>query len=727
MPFAFWKAHPDLFSCSLSWLSRQRGARALLTALISLAAGAHGQTPPDIVIDANVTILEGAQEPAPVHEAVKNLASDLTKVFGKQPRIVSREQDAGPVTIAIGSGRTPSGSQQIESTAPPESFSISVSRVTSGGNPRTVVRLAGADMRGTIYAIYQFSEDYLGVDPMDYWMDREPARRNSISLPVSLEKNFLPPVFRYRGLFINDEDLLTGWAPGEKDGAGISLAAWNKIYETILRLKGNMVVPGTWIFPDDPQVTLATQRGLIVNQHHAIPLGLNVARWPKDVPYNYTTHPEILERAWKNAVALYKPDQEVLWSVGLRGLSDVSYAAIDPSTKGNDQALGGLITKAIADQMRIVRSVRPDAKFVTDLWQEGARLAQQGDLTIPPEVTTVWADTGYGDLQDDGKVKARQGAYYHVAMMNNKANQLTEMVPVDRIFSELGRYKKAGATEYLLLNTSDIRPVSMTTRAVMQVAWTGIPAGGSAEFYRTWAAREYGARAAGAIADLYRQYFDAPARFGDPARTYGDQLYHAEARQMLLASMLQSPLVNIPNQAPKWVGPGLIDRGEEWLRTTANKEVRQCAEAQVRWNAVWAKALNTEALVNPARRAVYRAQILSMIAINRESNRMLLQLSKAIQNLYDGNRAHARGEVVQALNSLDGIDRAKADGELGKWKNWYRGDWLTGVYRTRQMVEIFARYIEDPMTHLPPPVMWSNWEAYYHIMHYEGDRSVNVH
>ena len=74
--------------------------------------------------------------------------------------------------------------------------------------------------------------------------------------------------------FINDEDLLTGWAPGEKkDHTGISLEVWNKIYETILRLKGNMVVPGTWIFPGDPQVKLAGERGLIINQHHAIPAG----------------------------------------------------------------------------------------------------------------------------------------------------------------------------------------------------------------------------------------------------------------------------------------------------------------------------------------------------------------------------------------------------------------------------------------------------------------------
>ena len=176
------------------------------------------------------------------------------------------------------------------------------------------------------------------------------------------------------------------------------------------------------------------ERGLILNQHHAIPVGMNVARWPAKVPYNYSQHPEILERAWTDAVHAYDPKQEILWSVGLRGLSDTSYSTTDPSVVGNDKQLGALIGKAIRDQMRIVRAVHPDAKFITDLWQEGARLVSKGLLSIPPEATTVWADTGYGLVQDKGLVAKGEGLYYHDAMLNGRANQLSEMVPVDRIY-----------------------------------------------------------------------------------------------------------------------------------------------------------------------------------------------------------------------------------------------------------------------------------------------------
>ena len=718
-------------------------AFSLLLAPCGFAAAASPQSQAvkksaALVLDSRVTILESSDAPVPIQKATEDLRNDFETVLGAKPKIVTRPEDCGPITIMIGEvGAVPDAMRPAGLTAP-ESFSISVVKASWSDKTR-VVLLTGPDLRGTIYAIYQFSQQYLGIDPMYYWTDYQPARRTSIEIPASLSHAFPAPLFKYRGFFINDEDLLTGWAPGEaKDKSGISLAVMDKIYETILRLKGNMVVPGTWIFPNDPQVKLVAQRGLIVTQHHAIPLGVNVARWPADVPYNYTTHPEILERAWKDAVNSYDPHQEILWSVGLRGLSDVSYASMDPSVQGNDKALGQLISAAIVDQMKIVRAVHPDAQFVTDFWQEGARLVQQGYLTIPPEVIPVWADTGYGLLQDKGLVSAGQGAYYHVAMLNGRANQLSEMVPVDRIYAELGRYIKAGATQYLLLNTSDIRPVSMTAETVMDVAWGGLPPkDGSEGYYQAWATKEFGAKSAGAVAKVYEEYFKAPAHVPNSGDDYGDQLYHSEARQMLMSYMISPPYYAIPSQSPKWtpsrvmgVGTGAPgfgpQMGPDYLKRTIEREIQQCGDAQPRWDAVWKDALAAEPLVAPARLPFYRAEVLTMIAINRDSNRILFLVSNAIQDAQNGNKAKAHLEAAEALSAFAEIHRFEVGAEYGKWKNWYRGDWLTGIDQTRELVETFAKYLDDPMTFLPPPVLANGWEGYYHIMHYEGDRTADT-
>ena len=704
--------------------------RYLGTAALSLglfAAPILGQ----VVVTRQASVFVNSREPVPIQKAAQDLANDMQSVFGTPVDIVHDPARAHATTIWISDRfdlpagvEKPSGWEKLHIQA--------VDHPLPGSSAVHAVVLTGSDMRGTIYAIYQFSQQFLGVDPLYWWTDHPPQRRALISVPADFSET-QGPVFHYRGFFINDEDLLTGWAPGKT--TGISLNVWNRIYETILRLKGNMVAPGTWIFPDEPQIKLAGERGLIITQHHAIPLGLNVARWPEGVPYNYTEHPEILERAWRNAVHEYPPGVDVLWTVGLRGLSDVSYASTDPNVRGNNKALGQLISKAIASQMQIVRAVHPDAQFITNLWQEGARLVQQGDLTIPPEVHKVWADSGYGYLLDHGEVSAGQGAYYHVAMMNGRANQLTEMVPVDRIYSELGRYIKAGATYYLLVNTSDIRPVLMTAKTVMDVGWSGVPVAGAAaakDDYQAWASSEFGPKAAAQVADVYEDYFKAPAHFGNPPLEYGDQLYHTEARLMMLTYMIDSPLYSIPSQSPKWVQPRIFDlrfareSGKDWLRKAVEREIRQCGDAQPRWDSVWEKALAAEPLVAPDRRPFYRASVLTMIAINRESNQMLLAISNAIQQAQAGQTRAAVESAHKALLALDSIQQAEQTAEYGKWKNWYRGDWLTGVYRTKQIAEIFSKFLTNPLTHLPPPVLWDGWEAYYHIMHYEGDRTADV-
>ncbi|HUY95823.1 MAG TPA: glycosyl hydrolase 115 family protein, partial [Terracidiphilus sp.] len=551
--------------------------------LCPATAAAKSHKPETISIDSSVTIVESPDESGPVRRATQDLMSDFAKVFGREPARADDLEDSGPLAILVAERDHVHPGINCATATDPESFAFSVIRVPGHQPLKHIVCLTGADMRGTIYAIYQFSQSILGVDPMYLWTGKQPGKRTSITLPQDLDKTYPRPVFRYRGFFINDEDLLSGWIPATKsEHTGIALRVWDNVFETILRLKGNMVVPGTWIFPDDAQVHAAAERGLIINQHHAIPLGVNVARWPKGVPYNFSTHPEILDRAWTNAVATYNPKDEILWSVGLRGLSDQSYAQLDPSVRGNDELLGKRVSDAITVQMKIVRARYPKAQFVTDLWQEGARLMDEGYLKIPPEVTLVWADTGYGDMQDGGKVAADQGMYIHVAMMNGQANQLSELVPVGVIQEELGRYIKAGATSYVLVNTSDIRPVAMTARALMETAWGGAPAqlaGADDAYYHRWAAEEFGVKSADAVAQVYKEYFaapevwgaipfpaltsagarpPAPPRLSNVPRHYGDQHYHSEMRRLILDALTENQVIAIPSQSPKWTEPHVM-------------------------------------------------------------------------------------------------------------------------------------------------------------------------
>src|ERR1017187_6073790 len=240
-----------------------------------------------VVIDADLTLLVGSREPIALRKAAADLANDLEKVFGKRVREASEPSKSGPVVICVSLDENlPAGVAK-----PPTHETLLIQPVNQPWpGVRQAVVLTGSDLRGAIYAVYEFSHRHLGVDPFYWWTDNAPPRRARVVVPAAKLQDG-PPAFRYRGWFINDEDLLTGWKPGTKDGAGISLEVWDRIYEASLRLKGNMMTPGTFLFPDEPQVKAARDRGIVITQHHIEVVGTNTYRWPEDQPYSIFSRP----------------------------------------------------------------------------------------------------------------------------------------------------------------------------------------------------------------------------------------------------------------------------------------------------------------------------------------------------------------------------------------------------------------------------------------------------
>ena len=220
-----------------------------------------------------------------------------------------------------------------------------------------------------------------------------------------------------------------------------------------------------------------------------------------------------------------------------------------------------------------------------------------------------------------------------------------------------------------------------------------------------------------------------PPHYSNIPLVVGDQHYHSEARRIILDYLSGHQVINIPSQSPKWTQPraGFFTLNEEQRAAFLDRDIKECTDAQPRWDAVWKDAVAAESTVDPTRRDYYQAEMLTMITINRESNRMLLDVAQSMKDENAGDTAKAEMGAADALKSLDEIQTTMHAAEYGKWKNWYRGDWLTGVYRTRELVQDYANHLKDPMAKLPAPASWSGWEAYFHIMQYEDDRSVDVH
>ena len=111
------------------------------------------------------------------------------------------------------------------------------------------------------------------------------------------------------------------------------------------------------------------------------------------------------------------------------------------------------------------------------MWQELLELLALGHLVIPDGVDVVFTDAGSGYIRVDSNwTQYCQGVYYHSAMYNGQANQLSEMVPVDRTVAQFAPVvAKSKSTTVVIDNISDLKPCPMTTQLVMQLAWDPAP------------------------------------------------------------------------------------------------------------------------------------------------------------------------------------------------------------------------------------------------------------
>lgn len=620
------------------------------------------------------------EQPEPVKRALDDVKSDWYKVFGQAPVILKELPDTwtDPV-IYLGQKGVWSDTMIREPFSGTESFIL---RVQNDNKGRKALVATGADMRGSIYAAYALSEEILGVDPWYYWVDKEPSLRDSINIPTEFKKIYGSPTFKYRGWFINDEDLLNGFSPDPLRENVFSLEMYDKIYETLLRLRGNMIVPATFPFPDERCQELAARRGLILNMHHILVLGLNTYRWPNEVPFSFSKHPEIMENYWETCINAFK-DYEVVWTVGYRGKHDRPFWDNEPELK-TPEARGKVIADAIAKQVRIIREVQPQADIIANMWMEGADLYLQGLIKLPEGVTLVWPDNGAGIIRDEGHVQDGQGIYYHTAMLNGRSNQLSEMVNPGRIYDQILRFVRAKATSFFLVNVSDIRPVPLSTDCVMKLVWNARPflnntnEENMTNFLKDWSQRQFGSETADQIAAIYKQYFEISYMQDNVLE--GENTIHTKLRKL-----------------DQDAGP-LISQGKQ-MNDEISAKCQELLNFSLENHEYLAKVVDQAnsiiSQVPSNRKDFYQSHVLTQLQIHLKSLETLEYYCRSLVSYNSGNKAEALSNSEKALHACKEIFINLKKAEYGKWAGWYKGECFVGLENSYDIVRTMIAQLKN--------------------------------
>ncbi len=196
-----------------------------------------------------------------VQRAAGDLSQDIGRVVGVNGTVVTYNssftaQSSSPIVIAGTVGKSSliqslilSGKINVDQIRGQwESYQIQLVSNPLDGVGSAIV-IAGADKRGSIYAIYHISEQ-MGVSPWYWWADVPAAPQQSIYVKNATKVQSSPSV-KYRGFFLNDEQpALTNWLntqyPAGQYGPGFNHLFYSTVFELLLRLKANYMWPAQW-------------------------------------------------------------------------------------------------------------------------------------------------------------------------------------------------------------------------------------------------------------------------------------------------------------------------------------------------------------------------------------------------------------------------------------------------------------------------------------------------
>ena len=389
-----------------------------------------------------------------------------------------------------------------------ETFVVQIVSKPQPGIDQALV-IAGSDKRGTIYGIYDVS-DQIGVSPWHYWAD-VPVRKQPALYVLPGRHTDGEPAVKYRGIFINDEaPALSGWTR-EKFG-GFNSKFYEKVFELVLRMKGNYLWPAMWgnAFADDDTLSprIADEYGVVMGTSHHEPLTRAQAEWRKygKGEWNYETNDSVLREFWRGGIRRMGTRENIV-TVGMRGDGD------EPMTRGTAIAL---LERIVADQRKIIaEETKKDPSQTPQLWALYKEVQDYYDrgMQVPDDVILLFADDNWGQIRRLPAPGAQRpggyGVYYHFDYVGGPRNyKWLNTVQIEKTWQQMDLAWARGARSLWIVNVGDLKPMEFPLSFFMKQAWNpqAMTLAALAQYPQEWARATFGPAQASAIAKLVSRY-----------------------------------------------------------------------------------------------------------------------------------------------------------------------------------------------------------------------------
>ncbi len=358
------------------------------------------------------------------------------------------------------------------------------------GYPALVI--CGSDKRGTIYGMFTLSE-YLGVSPLCFFGDAAPMQQEHAVINADIETISREPSVKYRGFFINDEWPCFGtWAV--RHYGGINASCYDRIFEFLLRMKGNYMWPAMWAssFPlDGPgsaNEELADLYGVIMGYSHHEPCLRASEEWDKvrgpgsryGNAWSFEANPQGLLNYWTDALVRSSRYENII-TIGMRGERDSTMLDEGSGLKRNIS----LLKKIITAQRQLIAAHAPrQTTQLLALYKEVEEYFY-GDASIPglkdweelEDVLFLLCEDNFGHLRTVPPKEMIShpggwGMYYHFDYHGGPISyEWVDSTLLSQTWEAMTQAWDSGIRELWVVNVGDLKLHEVPLTYFMQLAY----------------------------------------------------------------------------------------------------------------------------------------------------------------------------------------------------------------------------------------------------------------
>ncbi|MBD1425156.1 glycosyl hydrolase 115 family protein [Sphingobacterium arenae] len=480
------------------------------------------------------TILIDQNDDKGVMIAAQNLQEDFARVSGSRAPLIFEPN--GNRLIIIGTLESHYikdliKNKKIDGTqlhGKNEKYLMTVVDNPLGGVKEALV-IVGSDKRGTIYGIYELSEQ-MGVSPWYDWADVPVQPQQNLAIDRG-QHTAGEPAVKYRGIFLNDEaPCLTGWVKHTYGTNYGDHRFYGRVFELILRLRGNFLWPAMWswsFYGDDPENSkLADEMGVIIGTTHHEPMARNHQEWArkrKDYGvWDYSKNQTVIDRFFREGIERASGTEDLI-TIGMRGDGDTPMGGKegeDHNYVARDEENIKLLEEIIKNQRQIIKDVTGETPEKTPqvwaIYKEVQRYFDMG-LRPPDDVIMLLCDDNWGNVRRLPQGEERNhpggwGMYYHFDYVGAPRNtKWLNVSPIQNIWEQLQLTYDYGVDKLWVVNVGDLKPMEYPITLFLDMAWNpnNFTIDNLLEHTREFCAQQFGEKQADEamrILNLYSKY-----------------------------------------------------------------------------------------------------------------------------------------------------------------------------------------------------------------------------